>query len=132
MTEYYLNDEARRAKKILKARGVNLSHIVQNALIKEAGLKEAVNPYKEQMKAIKEQSKKWDEQNKQTAQVEHLKFRKETAVKFRSACNDLDYETCKELLKLINKRLSKQFKILNELDKNFDPYSWWLEHYDAL
>ena len=131
MTEYYLNEEARRAKKILKARGVNLSHIVQNALIKEAGLKEAVNPYKEQMKAIKAQSKKWEEENKQASAEQHLKRRRSLAVEFRRLCQERNYEELKPLLKMINKRLTRSFKILVEVEKfnGVDPFKWWIDQY---
>lgn len=134
MTEYYLNEEARRAKKILKARGVNLSHIVQNALIKEAGLKESVNPYKEQMKAIKQKSLFWERENKQSSADEDLKRRRSLAVEFRRLCNEHNYEELKPLLKMINKRLTRSFKVLVEVDKfnGQDPFKWWIEQYDKI
>ena len=135
MTEYYLNEEARRAKKILKARGVNISYIVQNALIKEAGIKEETNPFKDQIKALKQKSKSWEQEHKQSTIDSFLKMRKEYAIEFRRLCNveyhDNKYEDLKPLLKIIKKRLTRDLTVKIQ-EKDIDPYTWWLEHYDKI
>lgn len=133
MAEIYLNEDARKAKKILQDKGVNISQIVQRALIKEAGISENVNPYKEQLKAIREKSKAWDKTNKETIQIQQHKFKQEMAREFGTACRNFDYEKVAELLKPIKKRLTKKLMIKIEHEwKGNEAYYWWCEQYDQI
>ena len=136
MAEYYLNEDARRAKKVLKERGVNLSQVIQKAFIAEAGLTELENPYVESIKALQKKSKAWDEEINKVVNTQKSKERKEYAIEFRRLCSvkyhDNKYEDMKPLLKLINKRVTKNLMIDIEHNPEFDPFKWWLDNYDKI